>query len=130
VLLPVLQRRFHDPGLALGPVIAALGDEPHALVLPDDEHPLAVELDFVKPVRSRRNLLAGSWHAQFIRNTHGPKIGSRAENANLAASGPRPVWAGGWRPVPGPLVTVRQVVAQPPNHEVLGGAAQVQMRIL
>jgi hypothetical protein len=32
--LPVLQCRFHDPGIALGPVIAALGDEPYALVLP------------------------------------------------------------------------------------------------
>jgi hypothetical protein len=65
MLLPVLERSFGDPGIAPRPVMAAFGDEPHAVVLPDDEHPVAVELDFVEPVRAGRNLLAGSRDAGF-----------------------------------------------------------------
>src|SRR5215813_3644393 len=76
-----LAGRLDDPGEAPGPIGAVLGEQAHALVLPDDQH--LVALNFVEPVRSGRNLLAGARHTKFIRNTHGPKKDNPVENANL-----------------------------------------------
>jgi hypothetical protein len=56
LLLPVLQRRFDDPGIALRPVIAAAGDQPDAVAVPLQAEAEAVLLDLVKPSRARRNL--------------------------------------------------------------------------
>jgi len=50
-LLPVLQRRLGNPGIALCPVGAVAREEAHALVLPDNQHPVAIMLNFVNPVR-------------------------------------------------------------------------------
>ena len=63
MLLAVLERGLGDPGIAARPVGAVARQQPHALVLPDDKHPIAVVLDFVEPVRSGRNLLAGGRQA-------------------------------------------------------------------
>ena len=59
--LPVLQRGFNDAREALGPVIAAAGDQPHAIAVALDAQPVAVELDFVEPLaadRPRANQMA------------------------------------------------------------------------
>jgi len=46
----------------------------HELILPDDQHPVAIVLHFVDPVRSRRDLSAGCRQAELVRQTHDPKI--------------------------------------------------------
>jgi len=43
--MPVLQRRLDDPGIAIGPVIAASGDQANAI-------PLALQA--IDPMRARR----------------------------------------------------------------------------
>jgi hypothetical protein len=45
--------------------MAALGDEAHAVVLPDDKHPVAVEFYFVEPVRAGRNFGSAGRKAGF-----------------------------------------------------------------
>jgi hypothetical protein len=49
----VLKRRLDDPGIAFCPVVAALGHQPHAIVLPDYHHPVAVILHLVNPSLAR-----------------------------------------------------------------------------
>src|SRR5262249_29685225 len=71
---PVLQRGLGDPGIPLGPIGAVAREQAHALILPDDQHPVAIVLYLVDPVRPRRDLLAGGRQAEFVRNKHEPKI--------------------------------------------------------
>jgi hypothetical protein len=69
-------RRLRDPGIAFAPVGAVAGKQPHAIVLPNDKHPVPIVLYFMDPVRSRGYLLAGSRQAELVRYTHGRKIGA------------------------------------------------------
>jgi hypothetical protein len=50
-LLPVFQRRFSDPWIAFGPVIAAFGYEPHAVAVAFHAEAIAV-VYFVEPGRA------------------------------------------------------------------------------
>jgi hypothetical protein len=70
MLLPVLQSGLGNPGIALGPVGAIAGEQAHTVVLPDDQHPIAVVLYFLDPVRPRRDLLAVRRQAELVRHTH------------------------------------------------------------
>ena len=56
LLHAVLQRSLGDPWIALGPVVAVAGDQPHTIAVALDAQAIAVIFDFVKPVRSMRNL--------------------------------------------------------------------------
>jgi hypothetical protein len=46
----------------------------HAIVLPDDQHPVAVVLYLVDPIRPIRDLLAGGRQAELVRHTHEANI--------------------------------------------------------
>ncbi len=75
VFLAVLQRSFGNPGITLGPVGAAAGEQTHAPLLADNQHPIAVVLHFVEPVWTAGDLLAGDCQAELVRYTHGRKKG-------------------------------------------------------
>ncbi|MGY3239981.1 hypothetical protein ACVMAJ_006871 [Bradyrhizobium sp. USDA 4448] len=70
MLLPVLQRSLGDPRMALGPVGAVAREEAQALVLPDNQHPVAIMLYFMNPVRPVGHLLATGSQAELVRDTH------------------------------------------------------------
>lgn len=53
-LLAVPQRGLSNPGITLRPVAAVAGEQPDALVFPDDQHPMAVVLYLMDPVRPWR----------------------------------------------------------------------------
>jgi len=55
--LPQLRRSLDDPREARRPVVAAGADQPHAVLLPDQHHPVAVVLHFVEPVGAGRHLV-------------------------------------------------------------------------
>jgi hypothetical protein len=46
--VPVLQRRFDDPRVSAGPVVAALGDQAHALAVALKPQPVDVVFDLVE----------------------------------------------------------------------------------
>ena len=52
----MLQGGLGDPRIALRPVIAAAGDQPHPIAIPLNADAEAVLLDFVKPLRPGRDL--------------------------------------------------------------------------
>jgi hypothetical protein len=52
----VLRCRFGDQGIAIGPIVAVAGEQPHALVFPLDDQAIAVMLDFVDSVWTGRDL--------------------------------------------------------------------------
>jgi hypothetical protein len=56
LLDPVLERRFHDPRIAIGPVISVARKQAHAIALPLHPDAIAVVFDFVKPLGAPRNL--------------------------------------------------------------------------
>ena len=57
------------------------------MILPDDQHPIAVVLHFMDdPVRPQWDLLAGNRQARLIRHTHEPKIGTSAAFYELGTS--------------------------------------------
>jgi len=57
--LPVIAGGLDDPGVTLGPIVAALGDQPDAIAVPLEAQAIAVVFDLVKPVGASRNGLAG-----------------------------------------------------------------------
>src|SRR4051794_28584819 len=69
-LLSVVQRGLGYPRITPGPVSAIAGEQPHAIVLPDDQHPVAVVFHFVKPVRPLRNLLSSRRQAELVPTHH------------------------------------------------------------
>jgi len=50
--MPVLQRRLDDPGIAIGPVVAASGDQANAIPLALQTEAVAVVLNLVQPDRA------------------------------------------------------------------------------
>jgi hypothetical protein len=61
--MPVLQRRFHDPRIAVCPVIAATGDQADAVAVAVQPEPVGVVLDLVEsvgPFKSRQKSLGPS----------------------------------------------------------------------
>ena len=62
LLLAVLQRGLDNPGVALGPVIAALGDQPDAISVALEPQAIAVEFQLL--VKN----LGKKW--QFLRSIH------------------------------------------------------------
>jgi hypothetical protein len=58
-----LGRGRSDGGIAVGPVIAAAGEQPHPLAVPANDQPVSVMLDLVHPVRARGRLGGAGWDA-------------------------------------------------------------------
>ena len=59
LLLAVLQSGFNDPGETLGPIVPAASDQPYPIGVAFNTQAVAIELDFVKPVRAAGNLGSG-----------------------------------------------------------------------
>jgi hypothetical protein len=55
LLDPVLQRRLDNPREALGPIVAAARDQPHAVAVALQPQTVAVILDFEEPFRLSRD---------------------------------------------------------------------------
>src|SRR4029077_19707711 len=83
LLHAVLQRSLGDPWIALGPVVAVAGDQPHAIAVALDAQAIAVIFDFVKPVRARWNLYSSGRHAELKGLKHVPQISICRSFANL-----------------------------------------------
>jgi hypothetical protein len=60
---PIPPCRLGDQGLAGGPVEAVLCEQPDALSLALDDHPIAVMLNLVNPIRAIWNLDSAVWKA-------------------------------------------------------------------
>jgi hypothetical protein len=56
-LASVLERGFHDPGIAPRPVMAVPGKQPNAVAITVNDQAEAVVFDFVNPFRRRRDRL-------------------------------------------------------------------------
>ena len=83
---PVIQGGFDDPGKAAGPIVAAPGVQPNALVLAYDDQAIAVVFDLMQPEVPVRNGLGGGWEARQVRCLgHIPKL--VAEKANRESRG-------------------------------------------
>jgi hypothetical protein len=50
LLLPDPLRRLNDPGISGGPIITIACEQPHAVVVTNDDDPITVILDFMYPV--------------------------------------------------------------------------------
>jgi hypothetical protein len=50
LLVSVLQRGLDDPGIALGPIVSAARNQPHAIAIALDAQAIADILDLVEPV--------------------------------------------------------------------------------
>ena len=48
MLLPVLQRRFNNPGVVLCPIVSTTSNQPHAIAVALHTQAIAVELDLMK----------------------------------------------------------------------------------
>jgi hypothetical protein len=70
MLLPVRQRGFDDPGIALALVVPALRKQPHAIVIALNPQAITVVLDLVKPFWTGGNLGSAGRNAEFKRLTH------------------------------------------------------------
>ena len=49
--------QLDDQGIAIGPVVAVAGEQPHALAVALDDQAVAVVFDFMDPVRARGELV-------------------------------------------------------------------------
>ena len=67
LLDPVLQRRFHDPRIAIGPVVPVARDQAHTIAVALHAQPVTVVFDLVEPIRGMRNLGAASGDAKLKR---------------------------------------------------------------
>nr|WP_312016792.1 hypothetical protein [Bradyrhizobium japonicum] len=76
LLLTVLQRRLDDPGEAVRPVVAVLGEQPNVALFALDAQAVAVILDFVDPVGAGRHHLGGRGQAELKRFRHSRQIGA------------------------------------------------------
>jgi hypothetical protein len=78
--------------LTIGSVIAAVGQQPHALAFTLNDQPVAVVLDFVKPIRAGWNFGAAGWDAGLILTQHAGNIDPPRRNASPGtASKPRTI---------------------------------------
>ena len=77
LLLPVLQRGLDNPGISLGPVVAATGDQPNTIGIALEAEAVAVILDLVEPLWCGRDMLADRGNAK-IETQHRLKIGTSA----------------------------------------------------
>ena len=67
LLLSILECGFHDPRIAIGPVVAIAGDQAHTIAVALHAKPVTVIFDLVEPVRGGWNLGAASWDAKIKR---------------------------------------------------------------
>jgi class 3 adenylate cyclase len=65
--LAVFERSFDNPRIALRPVEAVAGNQPHAIAAALDAQPITVILDLVEPVRGRWNFGAASGDTKIKR---------------------------------------------------------------
>src|SRR6516165_3351757 len=72
--VPVLQRRFDDPRIAVAPVVPAAGDQADAVAITLQAQPVAVVFDLVKPVRAGGDAGRPGGDAEL---EHAPEIGIR-----------------------------------------------------
>jgi len=82
--MPVVERRFHDPRIATGPIVPAARDQAHAVAVALQPEAIAVILDLVEPVGAVRNADGLGRDAELKRLKHGQKIGVPAENSDPA----------------------------------------------
>jgi hypothetical protein len=75
LLVSVLQRGLDDPEIALGPVVSAPRDQPHAIAGALDPQAVAVILDLVEPLRAGWHVLAERRQAE-LELGHEPKLGT------------------------------------------------------
>jgi hypothetical protein len=83
----VLQRGFDDPRIAVGPVVAASGDEAHAVAVTLQAEPVTVVFHFMEPVGTVRNV------GRLGRKTklkHSLKVGAVTANCESGAGCGRP----------------------------------------
>jgi hypothetical protein len=73
----VAQCGLDDAGIAIGPVMAVAGEQPHALVLALDDQAIAVMLDFVDPVGAVGDFGSLGGKARFKGCGHGVQIVAR-----------------------------------------------------
>src|SRR6516165_9969564 len=85
LLLTVLQRRLHDPGISFCPTIAAACDQPYAVAIALNAETEAVLLDLVKPFRAGGNYGSSGGDAELKRLKHETKIG---DSPRFCESGP------------------------------------------
>jgi hypothetical protein len=73
---PSIQGGLADPWEAIGPIVAAPGDQPHAVAITLDANAETVLLDLVKPLRPGGNLGSLGRNSKVKRFKHALKIGS------------------------------------------------------
>ena len=61
----VTQRGLGDQREPIGPVVPVAGPQPNTLAFALHDHPVAVVLDFVEPLRTIRNLGPAARNARF-----------------------------------------------------------------
>jgi hypothetical protein len=69
------QRGLHNPRIALGPVVAASGDQAHAVAVALQPKPIAVVLHFVEPVGAVGDGGGHGGKAEIKTFKHAAKIG-------------------------------------------------------
>lgn len=71
LLFPIPQRGLDDPRISLGPIVAVLGDQPHAIAVTANDQAKPIVLYFVDPVGAGWNFGAAGWDAGLERKlTH------------------------------------------------------------
>ena len=85
----VLQGGLGNPGIALGLVITAPGDQPHPIAVTLDADAEAVLLDFVEPLWACRNLGCIGRQAELKRLKHRSYIAINSRFANDVSINPQ-----------------------------------------
>jgi hypothetical protein len=90
--LSVLQRGFDDPWIALRPVVAVPGKQPHPIAVAFQTQPIAVVFDFVEPIRGMRNLGSPCRNAKIERLTpQNRNFAAKRESVSLKPNSTEPV---------------------------------------
>ena len=78
-----LVRGLDNPGEAVSPIVAALGDEAHALAVPDHSNAVAVMLDLVGQSEPVGTLMPLTGMANSIRGVMSRDLSTKAGNRKL-----------------------------------------------
>src|SRR3954447_23433230 len=86
-------RRFNDRGIPVGAVVAVPGEQANLFAVALDDQPVAVQLDFMEPVRPKENFLGGGRDPGEERCfTHAAQMGAgRRKSEFLSASLQSPI---------------------------------------
>ena len=72
MLEAVLERGLHDPRIPIGPVVAAPGNQPHAVAIALQPEAVAVVLHLLEPLRADRDDGRSGGEAEIKRLKHVP----------------------------------------------------------